>query len=322
MANLKVSSQELDAILGELEGELNGILAGTQNKLTKAREEDGSPSPGMGSASASAGSPSAGSPSAGSPSAGGPPAAEGAPSAEGAPPAGAEPSAPPAGEPGMEGAPGGEPGMEGAPAGEPGMEGAPGGDAGAMDPQALEAEYAQLPLEELKAHYLAAKAALFAQMQGGGEAGAGGPPGAPPAGPSAGAPPPSPSAPPAGPPPGPSAGAPPMAMSEGKAVAGVSQSGNGGQLTKKNESDLQLQVEALTKIVTAFVNKPMQKAITGATYVAKSEDTAPRKLNSTEVTAKLSELTRSPDLKKSDRDLITGYYEGRTNLTAIEHLLK
>jgi hypothetical protein len=113
-----------------------------------------------------------------------------------------------------------------------------------------------------------------------------------------------------------------MAMGEGKAVPGVSQSGNGGQMGK-SEAALQAQVDALTKIVTAFVNKPMQKAITGTTYVAKNEGTRVRQtMNSAEVTAKLSELTRSPELKKSDRDLITGYYEGRTNLDAIEHLLK
>jgi len=311
MAKINVSSQELDAILGELEGELNGILASTQAGLKKAREEDGSPSPGMGSASASAGSPSAGSPSA---SAGGSPSAGGAPEMGGAPGGAVDPAAA-GGDPGMDPGAGGDPGMD--PGAAAGGDPAAGGDAGAMDPQALEAEYSQLPLEELKAHYLAAKAALFAMMQqGGGEAGA---PGAAPPGPSAA---------PAGPPPGPSAGAPPpggappMAMSEGKAVAGVSQSGNGGQVAK-SESDLQAQVDALTKIVTAFVNKPMQKAITGATYVGKSEEAPARKsMNTAEVTAKLSELTRSPDLKKSDRDLITGYYEGRTNLTAIEHLLK
>jgi hypothetical protein len=321
MANLKVSSQELDAILGELEGELSGILAGTQNKLSKAREEEGSPSAGMGSASASAGSPSA--------SAGGEGAPEGDPTASAGAPPSAPPSAgPPAGSPPpgaapAGAAPAGEPGMEGAPAGEPGMEGAPGGDPaaagqGPMDPQALEAEYAQLPLEELKAHYLAAKAALYAQMQGGGEQGApqGAPPAAPPAGPSAGAP-------PAGPPPAdPSAGAPPLAQSA-KNKFGTG-SGSGGELVKKSEDALQAQVDALTKIVSAFVNKPMQKAITGTTYVAKSEGDAPaaKSLNPNEVTAQLSTLTRSPDLKKSDRDLITGYYEGRTKLDAIVHLLK
>lgn len=314
MANVKVSSQELDAILNELESDLNGLLADTQNRLAKAREEDGSPSPGMGSASA--GSPSA--------SAGGPPAPEGAPEGGAPEAAPSAEGAPPAGEPGMEGAaPGAEGGM-GAPEGAaPGAEGDPAAAGGAgMDPQALEAEYAQLPLEELKAHYLAAKAALFAAMQGGGaDAGAGAPPAGPEAGapPGAGAPAPSPA-----PSPSASAGAPPMAMSEGKAVAGVSQSGNGGQVTKKSEAQLlQEQVDALTKIVSAFVNKPMQKAVTGANYVAKSEGEPVRKsLSNAEVTAKLSELTRNPDLKKSDRDAINRYYEGAVKIDAIEHLLK
>lgn len=327
MANLNVSSQELDAILSELEGELNGLLADTSNRLAKAREEDGSPSPGMGSASASAGSPSASAGGEGSP------APEGSPGGEGAPPMGGAPEggegAPPA-DPAAAGAPpagaeGGVPGEgappEGAP-GQPGMEGAEGG----MDPQALEAEYAQLPLEELKAHYLAAKAALFAAMQGGGDPAAAGA-GAPPAGPAAGA---SPSAPPAAPPAGPSAsaGAPPMAMSEGKNIAGVSQQGNGGQkvAVKKSETEqLQEQIEALTKIVSGFVNRPMQKAITGTTYVRKSEDFGGenrKPMSENEITDKLTKLTRDPNLKKSDRDAINRYYEGAVKIDAIEHLLK
>jgi hypothetical protein len=117
-----------------------------------------------------------------------------------------------------------------------------------------------------------------------------------------------------------------MAMSEGKAVAGVSQSGNGGQkvgVAKSEAVALQEQVDALTKIVTAFVNKPMRKAVTGATYVAKSEEAAPRKpMSATEVTAKLSELTRDPSLKKSDRETINRFYEGTVKIDAIEHLLK
>lgn len=312
MANLNVNSQELDAILGELEADLNGLLADTQTKLAKAREEDGSPSPGMGSASASAGSPSAslGSPSA---SAGGSPAPEGSPGME-APPAGGPEGAPPD----MGGAPGAE-GMEGAPPeGAPGAEGMEGGAEGAADPQALEAEYAQLPLEELKAHYLAAKAALFAAMQGG-EQGAGAPP-AGPEGAGAGAPP------PASPSPGATAGGPPMAMSEGNSVAGATQEGNGGNKVAVAKSEdvtaLEAQIEALTKIVTAFVNKPMQKAITGTSYVTKSEAPASKPVTKAEITDKLTQLTRNADLKKSDRELINRYYEGTVNTAAIEHLLK
>jgi hypothetical protein len=217
----------------------------------------------------------------------------------------------------MEGAPQGEPGMEGAPpAGEPGMEGQPGAE-GPVDPAALEAEYAKLPIQELQAHYLAAKAALFAMMGQGQGQEQGAPQGAPPpsapppAGPSAGAPPPA----------GPSAGAPPqMAMSEGKQIPAGS--GIGGEMSK-NESDLQAQVEKLTSVLSLFIGKPIQKAVTGTSYVAKSEETTEVKsITPAQVTAKLSQLTRSPDLKKSDRDLVNGYYEGTVNVSAIAHLLK
>ena len=315
MATLKVTDRELQTILAELESDLDGYLTDTQARLSKAREEDGSPSAGMGALSASGGSPSA---SGGSPSAsmGSPSASGGSPSAGGEGfPGGEEEGgeAPP-----MEGAPAG---MEGAPPGQPGMEGQPGAQ-GPVDPAALEAEYSKLPLPELQAHYLAAKAALFAQMgQGQGQGAPQGapPPSAPPPGPSAGAPPP------------PGAGAPPqMAMSadEGHAketYGHIPPNGGYGKedYTKKSEGDMQAQINELTKIVNLFVGKPIQKAVTGTSYVAKSEETVEVKsITPAQVTAKLSQLTRSPDLKKSDRDLVNGYYEGTVNVSAIAHLLK
>jgi len=114
-----------------------------------------------------------------------------------------------------------------------------------------------------------------------------------------------------------------MAMSEGKAVAGVSQEGNGGQVSK-SEADLQMQVEKLTSVLSLFIGKPIQKAVTGTSYVAKSEETevSHKSITPAQVTAKLSQLTRSPDLKKSDRDLVNGYYEGTVKVDAIAHLLK
>lgn len=50
------------------------------------------------------------------------------------------------------------------PSGDPGPVGPPGADASPIDPECLEAEYAQLPLEELKMHFLAAKNALIDAM--------------------------------------------------------------------------------------------------------------------------------------------------------------
>lgn len=306
MATIKVTDRELQSILTELENDLDGYLTDTQAKLSKAREEDASPSAGMGALSASASSPSASgaSPSA---SAGSPSASMGSPS----PSAGGEEGA---GAPPMEGAPegaeGAPEGMEGAPEG---AEGAPEGAEGPVDPAALEAEYAKLPLPELQAHYLAAKAALFSAMgQGQGASPSAPPPAAPPAGPSAGAP-----------PAGPSAGAPPMAMSEkGAEVKGV---GDGsGEMSKSEVEDLKAQVAEMSKIVSLFVGQPIRKAVTNTSYVAKSEvsEVETKSITPAQITAKLSELTRKPDLKKSDRDLVTGYYEGTVKVDAIAHLLK
>lgn len=340
--NLPVSDQELTTILAELENDLGAYLAATNEKLSKAREEDGTPSPGMGSASSSPSSASGGEgPSASAPA--GSPSAPGSSPVEGAP-AEAPPAAPTASpEMGAEGAPAeGMPGEgvpgEGAPAGEPGME-------GPVDPAALEAEYAKLPPEELKAHYLAAKAALFSVM-GGQDQGA--PP--PEAAPSA------PAAPPASPAPAPSA--PPMAMSEmGQECGKDLQAGNGGEgapapkpeagkavgkaeasasspsasspsasVTKSETvEDLKAQLEVMAKIVNIVVGKPLGKAITGLNYVPKAGaavETEPKKLSKAEITTKLAEITRKADLKKSDRNLIDGYYDGEVKLEAIEHLLK
>jgi hypothetical protein len=326
MPNLKVSDNELQNILNELENDLSGYLSDTQNKLAKAREEDGSPSPGAspGSPSASAGSPSA--------SASASPSASAAPSAEeGVSPDASQMGAGPVEGEGMEGAPEGEmggEGMEGAPEGMEGQEGMgqdPAAEQG-IDPQALEAEYAQLPVEELKAHYLAAKSALFqvmGQQQGGGQ-----PQGAAPAGPPGGAPPMGAGGPPGGAPP-PEMGAPP-AMKNEKQFAPSNGGGdgiptsNGLEVTRKSEvSDLRAQLEAMAKVVNLLAGQPVQKAVTGLTYMGKGEPVESKKidLDPRAVTAKLTELTRNPGLKKSDRERITGYYEGTVKIDAIVDLL-
>lgn len=325
MANLNVSDQELQAILGELENDLGAYLTATKDKLSKAREEDGTPSPGMGSASASPSSAS-GSPSASSP------AAEGAPA--GAPPASASEGGVPAEAAPAEGAPPSE-GLapEGAPAEAAPSPGAEAGVEAPIDPAALEAEYAKLPPEELKAHYLACKAALFAVM-GGGEG----------ASPEAGAPPPAAAPSPAAPAPSPAA--PPMAMSEmGTEVGKDLQAGNGGEgaptpkpeaaakaevspsasasVTKSEKDELEAlkaQLDTMFKFVNKIVGKPLQKAVTSAEYVAPAGEKAD--LDPKAVTSKLNELTRKPDLKKSDRDLINRFYDGEVKIDAIEHLLK
>jgi hypothetical protein len=316
MPNLKVSDAELKSILNELETDLGQYL--NDARLAKAREEDGSASPGV-----SAGSPSASAGGGGSPSASASAGGSAGPSASVAP---SEGSGPPSDASAMGAGPaGGEEGMEGM-GEDPGAEGMGEDPAagGPVDPAALEAEYAKLPVEELKAHYLAAKSALFAVMGQGAGAGpeAGG---APPAGPEAGG------APPMG------AGAPPPDMGGGAPPMGAGGPPAGGPpggappmeeqplaQSEKDELDsMRQQLATMAKALGLLAGQPMQKGITGMTYVAKSElDGAPKaNLSKAEITAKLNTVTRQSDLKKSDRDAINNYYE-TGSVDGIVHLLK
>jgi hypothetical protein len=119
-----------------------------------------------------------------------------------------------------------------------------------------------------------------------------------------------------------------MAMSEkGSAPAGLpagATSGNGGEFSKSEVDAIKVELEKMTKIVNLFVGKPIQKAVTGFNYVDKNGEAGveTQKITPAQITAKLSQLTRDPDLKKSDRDLINRYYEGNPDVSAIAHLLK
>jgi hypothetical protein len=98
---------------------------------------------------------------------------------------------------------------------------------------------------------------------------------------------------------------------------------NGG-FGKSEVNDLRLQLEQMAKVVNLLAGQPVQKAVTGLTYMGKSEPVEENKvvLNPAQITAKLSQLTRDPSLKKSDRERITGYYEGVVKIDAIADLLK
>ncbi len=80
--------------------------------------------------------------------------------------------------------------------------------------------------------------------------------------------------------------------------------------------------EQLANIVKNVV-KPIVvspgKAVTGETVLVKTE--APSKpLNKAEVTKRLNDKARDPNLAKSDRDLIRKYYTGAVTLKSLEHL--
>lgn len=297
--------EELSQLVAEVAAGIKEITkkeAEKVQKLSKALPDEGT-------AEGSAGGPSA----SGSPSA----SAEGAsPSAEGAPPAGDAPVAAPEGAPAGDAPP---PGMDaGAPPpagdGAPppgGPEGAPADDGagqGAPSVEELEQLYAQLPDEQLEAHYVAIQQAVAQRGQG--QGGAEAPPEAPPAAPPAA---------PAGPSASPSA---PAFKSE-EFIA----------LQTKVES-LQKSLETTVKALeTATVGSPMRKSITrvenGIVYIPYQGGEqavtvgAPMKkslkeMSKSEFTARLNEVVKDPKLTKSDRALINDYFDGKVQITSLE----
>lgn len=203
-----------------------------------------------------------------------------------------------------------------APADDGGSPPAPGADAGgapdpameqgaALTPEALQAEYEKLPPEELQMHMAACQAAL-AKLSGG--------MGADPMAGGAGAPPPPEAA--AAPPAAPGAGAPPpqqpLMQSEKKA--------EGDKLAKSEEklskaeaevASLKEDVEILAKTLKQLIETPVRKAITSITDLPKEEaaqDDEYKSLAPTDFWAKLAEVAKRPDLKKSEKKLILDIY--------------
>lgn len=303
-----MKKSELEAILSEVEVEIADLLKSQSSELRKGAEEA---------------SPEADDSAAGAP--GGDSAPGGAPDASASAPGDASASAPADAQGSPEGA-----SPEGAPAPEGGAEGAPAdpasAGAGPVDPAALEAEYEKLPPEELKAHYLAAKAAIFKLMGGGaGSPGPEAPPAGPDAsasaGPGAGAPPPA----------GPGGGMPPPAMKGEKSgnrlvepkgsAGGISIPANGGVV--KSEPSIQEQLDVLTKALSMMANQPVRKAVLNLSDVSKSEAPVNRNLSRAEVTAKLTEKSADPSLAKSDRQAINDYYDGKITIEKMpSHLLQ
>jgi len=310
-----IKDNELQALMSEVQKELDTLLKAEQEKLAKAHpgEETSSEVPADESATASddAGG-----------SEDGPPSADAGPPADSAPDASAATAAPPADD-----------------ASAPPADGSadPAADQG-LNPEALKAEYAGLPLEELKMHYLAAKEALFAAMGAGGDpAAAGGAPApgmdasAPPAPPAAAsAPPAAASAPPAPPIDDPSA---PPAL---KAEKSASNPANGGQVTKVSKSEKDGEIEELKKklgdleavlpgliqVVEVAVSAPARKAVTSVAQLEKSGPSA-ASLSKAEIDAKLKRAVRT-NLNEGDREQINRYVisNGATGLDGIKHILE
>lgn len=189
-----------------------------------------------------------------------------------------------------------------------------------ITPEELQAEYAKLPVEELKAHFLACKQALMAVM--GGEGGEGSQPPAPPA-PEATEP----AAPPAPPaPPAPEATEPPPVAKSEKSEGEQLQKAEVESLKKSLEdqgklvAEQALALERLSKAFLSVANMPLRKSAETVEHVGKP--TVEVTLSKSEALTKLNEVSRKADLKKSDRQLINQFALGHVGLDAVAHLLR
>lgn len=329
---MKISDKEIASILAEVEAELAPLLRSERQRLSKAGEGSASP---MGEESRSPGRDLMPDERSGSGSPEG--------SASGSPMGSPEGSASASGSPMPEGSASGSPEMSG---------GSPEGSAGGGgDVQELAAQYAQLSPEDLESHLMAIEMAMQ-QMQGG--AGGGAPAGMPPEAGGAGMPP---AAPPAQAGAMPPEGSPTMKSEKSKEMKKIvtpfygtpeqfeewskthgkkgkegsaeesSGSASGSpepkkdkeETVKKSELDaVNAKLDVALKAVE-FLTRPMRKAVTEFAVV---ETKAASSMTKSEVTAKLKEVTSSPTLAKSDRNLVNGFYDGRISLDQIAHLLK
>jgi hypothetical protein len=277
---MAINTTELTAILAEVEADLQKAYQAEVKNLKKAlppppQDEGSESAPGESPAAEDSGSPADDAAMSASP-------APEAPPAEG--------SMPP-------------PGPEGAPAD-------PAADAGQgqpLTPEALQAEYAQLPPEELDMHIQAAMAAKEA-LQG-----------------AAGAPPAEGSMPPGAPE---GSMPPPPAMKgelkvDAKANGGVIKSeSNELQSLVKSQADLitsmKEDIENLTKSITMVVERPMRKAVTSMADIAPVEQ--PKTFTKSEVSKLVGD--NAHNLSKAERELWLGYVDNRIPASKLAPMLE
>ena len=287
-----IDDAKLNSIIAEVTVELDSLLKTEVQKLSKARpgEDTTAETPSDASATDPTGEGTSTEPA----------AADTSPdvSASPAPDAGVDPSAPPAGA------------ADASASGDPAA-------AGQLDPAALAAEYAKLPIEELKVHYLALKEVLVQAMGA-----QGGDPAADPA--AAGAPPPAASPAPAGPAPG---AAPAI-----KAEIGMKEDvkANGENPLHKAELDtlrtenaaLKNSVDTLVKSVKIMVEAPLRKSVISVTELpAATPQVDIGAMTRDQVRAKLRTAASNPKLSKSDRQAIVDFDFGKIDVSKVAHIV-
>lgn len=179
-----------------------------------------------------------------------------------------------------------------------------------LDPEAIKAELAQMPIEHVKALYLASKEIVMAQMGGDGSEQA----------PPAPAP-----APVASPSPAPDASPAlkaelPAANGGDPAPVAKSQKDTEIEELKKRVSEFEGITSGLLAVVETSLKVPSRKAITSVTELAKSTGPNVNQLSKSEIQSRLDRAARTK-LAKSDRELINQFTVGMINVDGIKHLL-
>jgi len=282
----KITDKAVLATIAALEAELNdaAMLAKAEPEGPPAESSDDSASPSADDAS---------------------PSSAPAPAEDASAPAPEAPSAPPEAAPASPEAPAGvqDPAAQAQ---------------GPLDPAALQAEYSQLPPDQLDMHIQAALAAKEA-LAGAANAGAASPAAAPPMAPPAASP----------------AASPAPMVAKGEIKTGKEQGGmvksEAAALReelaalKKSLTEKDEDVQLLTKAVKMVIEKPERKAVTSMAqlqYLGKSEvQAAPKAVfTKAEAEAKLSAVL--PSLTKSERDLVVQYSLGRVKIDALSSILE
>lgn len=291
MSSLK--KNELQSILAEVEAEMTALLTPESAPLAKAGEDEPEESEASAPAADAAGG---GAEESAGPAEGVSAAPEASDMSAAQPPeASAEASAPEAA---------------------PEAPADPAAEAGPVDPEALKAEYSKLAPEELKAHYMAAKAALFESMSAAGGA-PGADAGAPPA-PDMGA-----GAPPA---PGPEASAPPPEAALKAELKSIPH--NGGKIAK-SEAELKLealeaQIANLSSALEKVVSQPVRKALTSLNHVPKNVAEAPeaKAPSKEQIKEKVKAAYTSGKLSKSEKEKLLSYTLGNVSFEDVKDILK
>lgn len=295
MPNLD-TDEGLRELLQEVRQSINGALKAESDVLAKAapgESTEGEKEPTDESSSESASSPADKSP----------PAVD------------ASPEAPPAASPPVASAtPPADDSAPADPSADPDATGDPAADMDS-DPAALAAEYAKLPPEMLKLHYLACKQAMFAAM--------GGPPAAPADASMVAASPPV--APPASPPPAamvpppasPAPDAPPALKSEQDLAIATLKAELDGTKQKLNKAE-----DAMGRVLGYFEKiaaTPVRLATTSIADLAKTEKKPVSELSTKEINEQLARIIEKP-LSKSDRELINDFYKKTVGVEKLTHL--